>query len=84
LVQGTDGDFYGTMAFGGSGPDLFGGTAYKMTPAGNVTVLHSFTQAEGGFPLAGLRQAQDGRRYAGRRSVTRRTAEGAAGEQQRR
>lgn len=62
LMQASDGNFYGTMANGGIGPD-FGGTAYRMTPAGDVTVLHAFTPAEGMVPLAGLRQAQDGRLY---------------------
>jgi hypothetical protein len=34
------------MFSGGAGRTHFG-TAYKMTPAGDVTVLHAFTREEG-------------------------------------
>ncbi|HWZ95957.1 MAG TPA: choice-of-anchor tandem repeat GloVer-containing protein [Opitutaceae bacterium] len=62
LVQGTDGNFYGTTEFGGSGGD---GTVFKMTPAGTTTTLYSFTGAgtDGAFPLAGLVQGTDGNFY---------------------
>jgi uncharacterized repeat protein (TIGR03803 family) len=40
LIQGSDGNFYGTTAFGGSGSD---GTVFKITPSGVETVLYSFT-----------------------------------------
>jgi uncharacterized repeat protein (TIGR03803 family) len=41
LLQGSDGNFYGTTLSGGSSND---GTVYKVTPAGVVTTLHSFTR----------------------------------------
>ena len=39
LVQGTDGNFYGTTYSGGS---LRHGTVFKITPSGTLTTLHSF------------------------------------------
>jgi len=47
LVQGTDGNFYGTA--GGGGP-LGYGTVYSMTPEGTVTVLHNFDITDGDAP----------------------------------
>jgi uncharacterized repeat protein (TIGR03803 family) len=66
LVQGADGNFYGTTNRGGANwRDL--GTVFEMTPAGTVTTLYSFG-ARGGFadgstPVAGLVQAEDGNLY---------------------
>jgi uncharacterized repeat protein (TIGR03803 family) len=37
LVQGTEGNFYGTTSFGGT---FDGGTIFKVDAAGNLTVLH--------------------------------------------
>ena len=54
LVQGSDGNFYGTTAGGGAGG---GGTVFKMTPAGVLTTLVSFNGANGNSPqAAGARQ----------------------------
>ena len=39
LVQGSDGNFYGTTAWGGA---YGGGTVFKITPGGALTTLHSF------------------------------------------
>jgi uncharacterized repeat protein (TIGR03803 family) len=39
LLQGTDGNFYGTTSGGGQ---FDGGTVFQITPAGVLTVLHSF------------------------------------------
>jgi len=63
LVQGTDGNFYGTTSAGGTGfNDL--GTVFKMTPAGAVTILHTFLGTDGVYPVAGLVQSSaDGRLY---------------------
>ncbi len=68
LVQGTDGNFYGTTVAGGTGDcaDPVGpgcGTVFKITPTGTLTVLHSFTGADGSFPYGGLIQASNGSFY---------------------
>jgi len=70
LVQGADGNFYGTTVAGGSGncPVSGGcGTVFKITPAGQLTTLYSFCTetncSDGGLPLAGLIQATDGNFY---------------------
>ncbi len=62
LVQGSDGNFYGTTASGGA---FFQGTVFRMTPSGAITVLHSFNSffSEGAVPLAGLVQGGDGNFY---------------------
>ena len=72
LVQGTDGNLYGTTAFGGSGrycgisPGGCG-TVFKITPTGTLTTLYSFCPGgdpcpDGAFPN-GLVQATDGNFY---------------------
>jgi uncharacterized protein (TIGR03437 family) len=67
LIQGTDGDFYGTTANGGLEGGAGWGTVFKMTPTGTVTTLHSFSSHDGaissGYPNAGLIQASDGNFY---------------------
>src|ERR1700674_1580728 len=61
LTQATDGNFYGTTYFGGASN---AGSVFKMTPSGAVTILHSFSAGpDGGYPLAGLIQATDGKLY---------------------
>jgi uncharacterized repeat protein (TIGR03803 family) len=50
LIQGTDGNFYGTTALGGTGGgDYGGGTAFKITLSGELTTLHSFCQSYGDY-----------------------------------
>jgi uncharacterized repeat protein (TIGR03803 family) len=44
LTLGTDGSFYGTTLYGGSGHN---GTLFKITPGGSLTTIHDFTSAEG-------------------------------------
>ncbi len=39
LIQGTDGNFYGTTTWGGA---FNNGVAYKMTSTGSITILHAF------------------------------------------
>ncbi len=59
-LVGPDGNFYGLMGKGGE----FGlGGVVKITPAGDVTVLHSFAPSEGAFPGDGLCLANDGKLY---------------------
>jgi uncharacterized repeat protein (TIGR03803 family) len=60
LIQGRDGNFYGTTEAGG---DKIYGTVFKITPTGALTTLHSFNFIEGYTPYAGLVQASDGNFY---------------------
>jgi uncharacterized repeat protein (TIGR03803 family) len=64
LVQGTDGNLYGTTLEDGAKGF---GTVFKITPSGTLTTLHSFcTQSgcpEGQFPQTGLVQATSGNLY---------------------
>jgi len=61
LIQGIDGNFYGTTSLGGASSSQ--GTVFKITPSGVLTTLHAFTGADGGFPDASLVQAIDGSFY---------------------
>jgi uncharacterized repeat protein (TIGR03803 family) len=60
LVQGTDGNFYGTTASGGANGY---GTIFKITPAGTLTTLYNFDSTGGANPWAGLVQGADGNLY---------------------
>ena len=61
LIQGSDGNFYGTTASGGSNGV---GTVFKISTNGALTSLYSFTGGnDGGFPQAGLVQGSDGNFY---------------------
>ena len=59
LVQGTDGNLYGTTIRGGTGV----GTVYKISAAGTLTSLHSFNDTDGLNPYAGLLLGSDGNFY---------------------
>jgi uncharacterized repeat protein (TIGR03803 family) len=61
VMQGADGNFYGTTAAGGA----FGaGSIFKITPAGVLTTLASFDGTNGRNPAFGsLIQATDGNFY---------------------
>jgi uncharacterized repeat protein (TIGR03803 family) len=63
LVLGNDGNFYGTTLglAGVTNPNL--GAIFKITPAGAITLLHSFDGTHGGGPYAPLMQASDGNFY---------------------
>ena len=68
LVQGIDGNFYGTTAYGANICIGYGcGTVFKITAEGKLTTLHRFCpQAgciDGGEPYAGLVQGADGNFY---------------------
>ncbi len=66
-VAGPDGNFYGTTFFGG--PENFrcdcavGGTLYRMTPAGALTVLHTFSGSDGIGATGALVPGTDGQFY---------------------
>jgi len=65
LIEGRDGNFYGTTVAGGT---TGSGTVFKITSAGVETVLHSFTwpasgSTDGAFPYAGLVEGSDGNFY---------------------
>jgi uncharacterized repeat protein (TIGR03803 family) len=62
LIQGTDGNFYGTTSAGGSNPNGYG-TVFQMTPSGTLNMLYSFSGSDGAEPLAALLQASDGNFY---------------------
>ena len=61
LIQGANGNFYGTASQGGAAG---GGIIFQVTPADVLTVLYAFTGADdGAYPYAGLIQAADGNFY---------------------
>jgi uncharacterized repeat protein (TIGR03803 family) len=64
LVQGIDGNLYGTTLEGGAKGF---GTVFKITPSGTLTTLHSFCRQsgcpDGQFPQTGLVQASNGNLY---------------------
>src|SRR5208283_4207146 len=64
LVQGADGNFYGTTTNGGANS---AGTVFKITPSGKFATLYSFCSqpycTDGSNPEAGLIQATDGNFY---------------------
>jgi uncharacterized repeat protein (TIGR03803 family) len=61
LIEGPDGNFYGTDGRGGPGGY---GTVFKMDRSGNVTVLHYFGGDNDGInPQVGLTVATDGNLY---------------------
>jgi uncharacterized repeat protein (TIGR03803 family) len=75
LLQGADGNFYGTTESGGEGhncSDAVGGeqacgTVFKVTPGGVFTTLYTFCLksgcVDGALPVAGLTLGPDGAFY---------------------
>jgi uncharacterized repeat protein (TIGR03803 family) len=73
LVQGTDGNFYGTANVGGSNQSAqycnngSCGTVFRVTPSGKLTTLYNFCSetncADGGLPLAALVLGANGNFY---------------------
>src|SRR5262249_41875172 len=68
LILGSDGNFYGTATNGGAKGT---GTVFRLTPAGSLTTLYSFTgtpgtppsNADGSHPYADLLEGPDGTLY---------------------
>jgi uncharacterized repeat protein (TIGR03803 family) len=77
LIQGTDGNFYGTTGYGGANFDCYMGaacgTVFRITARGMFKSLYSFDSVDGAVPLAALVQGTDGKFYGT-------TAEGGAGD----
>jgi uncharacterized repeat protein (TIGR03803 family) len=77
LVQATDGNFYGTTAYGGNNAadnNCFcggGGVVFKLTPAGDLTTLYTFCSVtnsagfclDGDGPEASLVRGANGKFY---------------------
>jgi uncharacterized repeat protein (TIGR03803 family) len=66
FAQGRDGNIYTTSTNGGVNNNE-GGTVFQLSPAGKVTVLHSFAADpkfnDGAFPQGGLMLGTDGNFY---------------------
>lgn len=64
LVEGSDGNFYGTTFHGGSGG---AGTVFRVTPAGSLTTLYNFCLQtgcpDGAYPYSALVEGSDGAFY---------------------
>ena len=60
LVQGSDGNFYGTTVYGGTSNC---GTVFLISPNGSYTNLYSFSGPDGAAPQGTLVQGSDGNFY---------------------
>jgi uncharacterized repeat protein (TIGR03803 family) len=69
LVQGSDGNFYGTTSYGGTNYNSLyqtdEGTVFRISPSGVLTTLWQFgsSPADGQFPYAALAQGTNGSFY---------------------
>lgn len=66
MAQGSDNNFYGTTAQGGTDNSCLGqpcGIVFKMTPSGSFTVLHNFNVNQGFDTFAPVVQAANGTFY---------------------
>jgi uncharacterized repeat protein (TIGR03803 family) len=77
LVQGPDGNFYGTAGYGGTQgscpltffTNLGCGTVFRLTPKGSIKLLHSFcgsngcNPVEGAVPIGRMIFGRDGKLY---------------------
>jgi len=67
LLQGMDGNFYGTTDAGGAGGVDGAGTIFKLTPSGTLTTLYNFCSqancSDGSQPLAGVIEDPSGNLY---------------------
>jgi uncharacterized repeat protein (TIGR03803 family) len=60
LIQGTNGNLYGTTENGGANGY---GTVFEITSTNEFIVLHSFDNTDGSYPVSALLQASDGNFY---------------------
>jgi uncharacterized repeat protein (TIGR03803 family) len=68
LIQGADGNFYGTTygefaETSGSADPAVNGTVFRLTPQGVLTTLHVFSGTDGAHPQAPLVQLPNGFLY---------------------
>lgn len=60
LIQGRNGNFYGTASQGGN---LDNGTIFEITSHGHLTALHHFDYSHGSDPTSGVIEASNGKLY---------------------
>jgi len=60
LVQGADGNFYGTTSEGGA---IGYGAVFKISSQGALMTVYSFDSDDGAYPYAGVLLATDGNLY---------------------
>lgn len=65
LIEGSDGNIYGTTRSGGNLTCAVGGcgTIFKITPSGAFTTVFVFNKADGAYPAPGLVEASKGLFY---------------------
>jgi len=65
LIEGSDGNFYGTTNAGGNPACPGGGcgTIYRITPSGVLTTLHRFNNTDGAYPTPALVEVRKGLFY---------------------
>ncbi len=63
LIEGPDGNFYGTASSGGTEGNLGHGAVFKVTPGGVLTTFVEFKGLDGNAPQGGLILAGDGNFY---------------------
>jgi uncharacterized repeat protein (TIGR03803 family) len=65
VIEGRDGNLYGTASFGGDPGCHFAGcgTLFRFSPEGHVTAVRSFHGSRGAAPTAALLQGSDGFLY---------------------
>ncbi len=72
LIQGSDGNYYGTTTLGGKtvSPTCIVafasatcGTVFKITPGGTVTFIYEFAKTDGAGPIGPVIQGSDGNFY---------------------
>ena len=62
IIQASDGNFYGTTFYGGTGDSYSFGAVFQMTSGGQINTLFQFNGTNGNDPI-GIIQASDGCLY---------------------